>query len=89
MNSPPAEDIVLGARIREVVKLGPVLDTLLDKTEAVLPNHRVVDGALADKKLALEITGVFDEARLLETLGVRLRSVHVPEIRQQILADHH
>ena len=77
MDPPSSKNIVLGAGIGEVVELGSILDTLLDETQAVLPDNGVVDRSLADEKLALEVGGVLDEACLLETFWIRLRSVHV------------
>lgn len=49
MDPPSAEDIVLGARVREIVQLDVPLDAFLDEAQAVLPDDCVVDGPLADE----------------------------------------
>ena len=77
MDSPASEDIVFGARVREVVQLDVLLDASLDKAQAVLPEHSVVDGSLADEKLAFEILHVVKKACLSESVRIGGFSVHV------------
>ena len=48
MYSVLAADVVFGERIREVIYLNVVVETLLNEAQTVLPNAGVVDGSLAD-----------------------------------------
>ena len=63
-----AHHIMLSTWVREVVYLYIVLDALSDEAEAVFPYHYRVDRSLTDKKLALEILGLVDEAGLFVSL---------------------
>ena len=77
MNSVLSHDIVLGARIREIVHLNIVFYTLSDETEAMFPYNHRVDRALADEKLALEVLRLVDKAGLSVTFRVYIRIIHV------------
>ena len=70
-------DIVLMARIWEVIHLDVVLDTLSYKAEAVFPYDNRIDCTLADEKLTLEILCLVDEACLCVSFRIYLRIVHV------------
>ena len=72
-----AHHIMLGTWVREIIYLYIVLDALSDEAEAVLPYYYRVDRSLADKKLALEILGLVDEAGLCISLRIDVRVVHV------------
>ena len=69
--------IVLGAWVREVIYLYVVLDALPDEAEAVLPYYYRIDRSLADKKLALEILGLVDQAGLCISLRIAFRVIHI------------
>ena len=64
--------IVPGDGVGEVVYGDIQVYALLNKAEAVLPHHGVVDGTLADEQLALEVLGLVDEGSGCKALGVGL-----------------
>ena len=65
-----AHHIMLGTWVREVVYLYIVLDALSDEAEAVFPYHYRVDSSLTDKKLALKVLCLVDEAGLFVAFRV-------------------
>ena len=70
MDAVLAENIVLCARIWEVIQLDIVLDTFPHETQAVLPDDSVVDSALTDKQFALQVSRLVDQTCLGEALRI-------------------
>ena len=54
MDSPASHDIMLGARIWEIIKLDPMFNAFLYETETMFPYDSVVYSSLADEKFSLE-----------------------------------
>ena len=77
MHPVPAGDVVLMARVWEIVHLNIVLHTFAYETEAVLPYDDRVYCALADQKLALEVLCLVDQACPCITFRISFRMVHV------------
>ena len=55
MDAIPTHDIVLRTRIREIVHLDMILYAFAYKIQAMLPEHDIVYGPLADKELSFQI----------------------------------
>lgn len=70
MDAVLAENIVLCARIWEIIQLDIVLDTFSYETQAVLPDDSVVDSALTDKQFALQVSRLVDQTCLGEAFRI-------------------
>jgi hypothetical protein len=72
-----AGNIVLMARVREIIDLNVILDTFSYEAEAVLPYDYRIDSTLTDQELALEILRLVDEAGLCVSFRIGCRIVHI------------
>ena len=70
MDTVLAENIVLSARIWEIIQLDIVLDTFPHEAQAVLPDASVVDSALTDKQFAFQVSRLVDQTCLGEAFRI-------------------
>ena len=59
MNPVSSHHVMLCTRVREVIHLHVILDTLPDKAQTLLPNHNRVNSTLADQQLTFQIFCLF------------------------------
>lgn len=70
-------DVVVVARIDEVVKQLAVVDAVLHKDQAVLPHHHGIGGAMDHQELAFELVGLVFETGQLVAFRILLRGIHI------------